>query len=166
MPAPKTNQFWKLGDQPGRPKKFETPAEMWASACEYFNWVDAHPWQKVEAIKSGDSAGKLIKIPTARPYTLSGWCFYIGVSQEWWRKFKSAEHEEFFPVIEQIEQIMYTQKLEGAMVGAFKENIVSRVLGLADKADHTGIVPVTVVFERKGPDYVPPTAEDLKQPNT
>lgn len=135
MAAPEGNQFWKLGPQPGRPKKFETPEEMWTAATEYFEWVDANPWHKVEAIKSGDNCGQLINIPTARPYTLQAFRRYIGASEEYWREFKNAKHDEFLGVIDAIETIMYTQKIEGAMVGAFKENIVSRVLGLADKAE-------------------------------
>lgn len=58
--APRGNQFWKLRSKHGRDRLFETPDLLWEAATEYFNWVDAHPWYKVEAIKSDESAGKLI----------------------------------------------------------------------------------------------------------
>ena len=33
---------------------------------------------------------------------------------------------------------MAAQKLEAAMLGIFKENLVARYMGLADKSEHTG----------------------------
>lgn len=134
MAAPKGNQFWKLRSEHGRDKLFEIPSLLWEAATQYFNWVDAHPWYKNEAIKSGDSAGKIMRVPIARPYTITGFLLYVGANTDYWRQFKSASHEGFSPVIDQIENAMYTQKFEGAATGAFNANIIARDLGLADKS--------------------------------
>lgn len=136
MAAPKSNQFWKLRSEHGRDKLFETPELLWKAATEYFNWCDGHPWYKVDAIKSGDMGGKLIKIPTAIPYTITGFQLYVHASDAYWRQFKAAGHEDFSTVIEQIEQTIYNQKFTGAAVGAFNGNIISRDLGLVDKAEN------------------------------
>ncbi len=143
MAAPKGNQFWKLRSSHGRDKLFETPQLLREAAAEFFNWVDAHPWYKVEGIKSGDAAGTLMKIPTVRPYTISGLLLYAGASDSFWRQFKSdckaGKHDkDFLTVIDEIETTIYTQKFEGAAVGAFNANIIARDLGLADKSEHTG----------------------------
>jgi hypothetical protein len=144
MSAPKGNQFWKLRSKHGRDKLFETPELLWEAATEYFNWVDGHPWYKVEAVKSGDNCGDLIKIPLARPYTLSGFQLYIGASDTFWRKFKADDHKDFVTVISEIEKAIYTQKFEGAAVGAFNANIIARDLGLTEKSvqelTHKGVV--------------------------
>jgi len=139
MAAPKGNQFWKLRSKHGRDKLFASPKLLWEAACEYFNWVDGHPWYNVEGIKSGDAAGTLMKVPTARPYTLTALCLYLGCSENYFREFKRASKEEgFLTVIEQIEQTIYAQKFEGAAVGAFNSNIIARDLGLKDKTELSG----------------------------
>jgi hypothetical protein len=147
MPAPKNNQFWKNRSVHGREKLFKTPELLWQAAQEYFNWVDGHPWYKVSAIKSGDFAKEMVKEPVARPYTITGFLIYCDASESYWRKFKATENlpEDFFTVIERIEQIIYTQKFEGAAVGAFNANIIARDLGLVEKGELTGKdgVPLT-----------------------
>jgi hypothetical protein len=138
MAAPKGNQFWRLRSTHGRDKLFVSADLLWEAASEYFNWVDSHPWYKVEAIKSGDKAGDLLKIPTPRPYTISGLLLYVGASESYWRDFKRARHDGFSSVIEEIENAIYTQKFEGAAVGAFNSNIIARDLGLTEKNEFTG----------------------------
>ena len=133
MAAPKGNQFWKLRSKHGRDKLFATPDLLWQAACEYFEWCDKHPWYKSEAIKNGKSVGKIVKIPTERHYSLKGFQVYIGTSQSYWYDFKAANHIDFSCVISEIEKIIETQQFEGAAVGAFNANIISRKLGLIDK---------------------------------
>ena len=130
MAAPKGNQFWKLRSKHGRDKLFATPDLLWQAACE---WCDKHPWYKSEAIKNGKSVGKIVKIPTERPYSLMGFLVYIGTSPSYWYDFKAANHIDFSCVISEIEKIIETQQFEGAAVGAFNANIISRKLGLIDK---------------------------------
>lgn len=138
MPAPEGNRFWELRSKHGRDKLFETPQLLWEAACEYFNWCDSNPWNKKELVKSGDLAGKLFDIPTERPYTITGLCIYLGCNEAYFRVFKGqlpAGEKDFNTVIEQIEQVIYTQKFEGAAVGAFNANIIARDLGLRDKSE-------------------------------
>lgn len=137
MAAPAGNQFWKLRYKHGRDKLFSTPDQLWGACSEYFNWCDSHPWWKNEAVKSGDLAGQIIKVPIARPYTLSGLCIYLDVSTSYWKDLKASENlsEDYSAIIIRVEEIIYTQKFEGAAVGAFNANIIARDLGLREKQD-------------------------------
>jgi hypothetical protein len=139
MPAPKKNQFWKMRSQHGRKRLFASPKLLMEAAEEYFTWSDKNPWYKNEAIKSGENAGKIIKVPTSRPYTLSGFCLYLNASESYWREFRKNENlsEGFLSIITRIEEIIRTQKFEGAAIGAFNANIIARDLGLKEKTDLT-----------------------------
>lgn len=158
MSAPKGNQFWMLRSKHGRDKLFTTPELLWEAACEYFQWCDENPWTTRKAIQKTipikKKVGKTIKIvneeqtqrevtPTARPYSLTGFCIYVGASFMWWRNFKEKckndKDEDFLIVITRVEDTIETQQFEGACVGAFNANIIARKLGLTDKqeVDHT-----------------------------
>lgn len=147
MAAPAGNKFWQNRSKHGRDKLFATPELLWNAAEEYFQWCDDNPWHKSEAIKSGELAGKIIEIPTKRPYTITGFLLYINASKNFWEEFKLANHQDFLGIIEEIENVIYTQKFEGAAVGAFNANIIARDLGLKEKSevDHTtGGKPVQI----------------------
>lgn len=119
---------------------------MWEAATEYFQWVDDNPWIKIEQLKrptvSYDETGKptvhaIAELPTARPYTLKGFCLYLDCGHNYWDQFKKAKaiDDDFSVIISRIEDIIYTQKFEGAAVGAFNPSIIARDLGLADKTE-------------------------------
>lgn len=135
MAAPKGNQFWKQRSKHGRDKLFATPELLWEAACEYFAWCDDNPYYKHEAIKGGQRCGDIIDIPTQRPYSLSGFLFYVGAGDAYWRQFKAADHEDFSTIINDIEKVIETQQFEGATVGIFNANIIARKLNLTDKQE-------------------------------
>lgn len=148
MAAPVGNQFWKLRSKHGRDEIF-SDADMLKRECyAYFNWCDAHPWYKVEQMKKPlvvEKNGKkdaqtVTKIPTARPYTLSGLCIYLGVSRHYWNELRKRKKDDidFMEVVTHVEEIIWTQKFEGASVGAFNHNIIARDLGLAEKSELSG----------------------------
>lgn len=147
MAAPKGNQFWKLRSKHGRDTLFSTPEILWEAACEYFEWCDKKPWKKNEAVKSGDKSGKIIKVPTQRPYSMSGLCLYLGCNQSYFYQFKERCGEDFSNIITRIEDIIETQQFEGAVVGAFNANIIARKLGLADKKEIDGSMSVHNQFD-------------------
>lgn len=141
MSAPVGNKFWQQRAKHGRDKLFATPELLLEAAEEYFEWCDNNPWYKNEAIKSGELAGEIMKVPTARPYTLSGFWLYVEASDDWWRNFKAGldtkTDEDFLRVVKFIEHTIYTQKFEGAAVGAFNASIIQRDLGLREATDVT-----------------------------
>lgn len=128
------NSFWKLRSKHGRDKIFADPQILLDAASEYFDMCDNTPWYKQEAIKGGDAAGTLIKIPTQKPYTLKGGlCHFLDIDFQTWLNYK--EYPNFKPVMDRIEEFIYNQKFEGATVGVFNANIIARELGLVDKKD-------------------------------
>lgn len=139
MGAPLGNRFWENRSKHGRDKLFATPELLWEAACEYFEWCEENPWLKNEAIKSGERTGVLIPIPTARPYTITGLCLYLDCNTQYFNQFKKNlkdSDKDFSLVITRIEEIIYTQKFEGAAVGAFNPNIIARDLGLSDNVNN------------------------------
>ncbi len=147
MSAPKSNQFWKLRSKHGRDLIFGTPDSLWEAACEYFEATDSRKWTKKDWV--GKDAKKVTR-ETETPYTISGLCLYMDVSREWWNKFKNENREDFLQVLARIENIIYTQKFEGASVGAFNASIIARDLGLKEQTDITTqgekIAPVITVM--------------------
>ena len=142
MAAPVGNQFWKIRSKHGRDRLFASPEDMMKACEEYFNWVDAHPWYKVEAIKGGESVGQLIKVPTARPYTMQGLCRYLNCNTVYFSQFESSIAEktddvskDFSIIITHVREVIYQQKFEGAAVGSFNANIIARDLGLKEKSE-------------------------------
>ena len=132
MAAPKKNQFWKLRSKHGRDKLFETPELLWQAACEYFEHTDQRKWIKKDWV--GKDALPVNR-ETETPYTISGLCLYLDCGKNFWEQFKGANHKDFSGIVTRIEQIIYTQKFEGASVGAFNANIIARELGLKEASD-------------------------------
>lgn len=125
MAAPKNNQFWKARSKHGRDKIFSTPEILWEASCEYFQWCDDNKWD-----------GEKV-----RPYTIEGLCIFLDISSRTFRNYQNMdEYKAFLPILSMIEDIIRTQKFEGAAVGAFNSNIIARDLGLRDVTDvnHSG----------------------------
>jgi hypothetical protein len=135
MAAPLNNNFWTLRSKHGRDKVFSNPVVLLDAVSEFFEYVDANPWFKNEAIKGGDKAGEIVKLPTQQPYTLKGLCHFLDIQFPTWQLYK--ERDDFKEVISRIEDFIYNQKFIGATVGAFNANIIARDLGLVDKKDVT-----------------------------
>jgi hypothetical protein len=137
MAAPKKNQFWKLRSKHGRDKIFSTPEAFLEGAYEYFNKCDEMPWYKNEAIKGGNKAGEIIKVPTQKPYSIVGLCIFLGITHQTFLNYESNEnYKDFFDVFTHVREIIETNQFEGATVGAFNANIIARKLGLGEKIDH------------------------------
>ena len=132
MAAPKGNSFWKLRAKHGRDKLFETPELLWDAACEYFEWVDNNPFVKTKTVVSEKSGILSEEIPTQRAYTRMAFYIFIGCSDKWMCNFKKICSDDFLTVIQRIENIIDNNQIEGAMSGHFKENLVSRLQGLAE----------------------------------
>ena len=135
MAAPTGNSFYLLRSKHGRNRKYESPDSLLEACYEYFTECETNPWYKNEALKGGDLAGEIIKIPTARPFTQTGLNIYIGVTRQTWDSYK--DNKDFLTVITHVEEIIYTHKFEGAAVGAFNANIIARDLGLKENTDVT-----------------------------
>jgi hypothetical protein len=158
MAAPEGNNFWLMRSKHGRDKIFSSKEVLHECICDFFQVCLDNPWYKAEALKSGNEPGKLVYIPTVRPFTLKGLCNYLCISHQTWLDYK--KREDYTEVIEWAESIIYTQKFEGAAVGAFNANLISRDLGLAEKAELVGKGD-TDLFKDKTDDELKALLKDL-----
>lgn len=139
MAAPKGNQFWKQRSSHGRNPIFETKEDLWNASKEYFQWCIDNPLHETKPFQHmGDV--QLVEIPKARPMTQGGMCIYLDISQETYATYRS--NIDFLGVTSKIDDIIRTNKFEGATIGVFNANIIARDLGLRDetKTEHSGSI--------------------------
>ena len=121
---------------------FSSPTLMWDSACEYFEWCMENP-----IIDPRSFGGKQM---IQRPFTMQGLCRYLDCNTAYFRQFKNelrGEDKDFATVITSIEETVYQQKFENAVIGVYNTNIIARDLGLTDKQEIKQDVKVNQVFE-------------------
>lgn len=128
------NQFWRQRSKHGRDKLFADPQLLLEQAMEYFALTDKRKWKKKDWV--GKEAIE-VERECETPYTKSGLALFLDCDWRTLNDLKKDKNTDFLRVITRIEDIIYTQKIEGASVGAFNANIVARELGLADKQDLT-----------------------------
>lgn len=145
MPATEGNQWWKLRAKSGRDKIFSSPEALWEAAQEYFEATDNRKWIKKDWV--GKNADE-VERETDTPYTLTGLCLFLGIDENtWYRYGKEEAYKDFWETHTSISHIMYTQKLEGAIVGAFNAGIIGKVLGLKEQSEIVSTVSVSVSQE-------------------
>lgn len=144
MSAPKGNSFWKARSSHGRKPIFATPEDLWTAASEYFEWVESNPlWEaKPFAFQGTVTVENLAKM---RAMTITGLCIFLDISAQAWSEYK--QRDGFGEITTRIDEIIRTQKFEGASADLLNANIIARDLGLADKSEFTG---------RDGKDLIPP----------
>lgn len=127
--------FWEQAPKNGRPRIIENPEQLCALACEYFKWVEDNPLEEqIYGFYQGDVTKS--EVEKKRPMTLSGLKCFLGIGRVTWGDYR--ERPEFMGVCEWIEDVIYTQKFEGAAAGFFNSGLISRDLGLADRKEVTG----------------------------
>jgi hypothetical protein len=137
MAPPKGNKFWESRSKHGRDRLFATPDDLLKSAVDYFQWADENPWVTKKIVQSDANGTTIEEKPTQRPYSRKGWYHFIHCSTNWLSEFKKTCSNDFLEVINTIEDFIDNQQWEGATVGTFNANIISRTLGLKDNTDIT-----------------------------
>lgn len=164
------NQLWQMVKNPGCPAVITDAAELWQKAVDYFNWCDSNPLNRSEVVKYLGEASNH-DAPLGRPYSMNALTLFAGVSGSYFRTRKSelgdkedaltATPEELalLDTIRAIEDVVRMQRFEGAAVGIFKENLISRVDGYADNINqnNTGEIRQNIVVRDQA------TAENLKK---
>lgn len=162
------NKFWKNRTKHGRAKIFESAELLRSEACAYFHWCDTHPWYRTELVKYKGYADEQ-DIPLGRPYSMEGLTVYLAISGSYFRTARTALREkvenktateeeiDLLDAIEWIEAVVRTQNIEGAAVGVFNSNLISRIHQIAENVNqnNTGDAVLRVsVRDQK-------TAEDI-----
>lgn len=132
MAAPKGNKFWELRSSHGRKPIFKSPNDLWEASCEYFEWVQANPLLEDRGFAF---QGKVTHEDFAkmRAMTITGLCIFLDISFQCWEDYKSKQ--DFIEVISRAEDIIRTQKFEGAAAELLNPNIIARDLGLKEQSE-------------------------------
>ncbi|MFB6456557.1 terminase small subunit [Chitinophaga sp. Hz27] len=148
----KGNQLWSLRQSHGRDPLliYQDKEILISTATEYFQYCIENPILKEDY--AGGMAKKVTrKIP--RPFSERAFCVFAGISRSGWIEFKKRATDDFLDIIRRIEDIIYNQKFEGAAVGIFNANLISRDLGLVDKKEiDQKVITVTVEGEDENTD--------------
>ena len=123
----------------GRPLSYK-PKELLQKFVEYIEWAKAHPIENIYETSgtsfTGDSYGNTNKNLKPRLISIGGFLVFIGQTESWWSHLKDGKRgEEFFKVKDKIKSYCESYQKEMAAAGIFKENIISRLLGLKDKQE-------------------------------
>lgn len=162
MGAPKKNTYWQNRVTHGRPMEYSTTEALWEAFEKYYEWNSKRVLYRQEAVKSGDLAGKIIKIPLPVPLTIQGFCVHAGIAFQTFQNYCSgiAPWEGLFEVATYIRESIQTHQLEGASLNILNPNIVARLVGLADKKDVEQRTTTTVVHLGSG---IKPPSEDTTE---
>ena len=130
MQFKKGNKFWLARSSHGRKPIFSNPEQLRNACYEYFQWVEDNPLYEEKIFHS---QGMITKdtITKMRAMTIRAMCFFIGLSRQGWQEY--SEKPDFSDIVKEIEDVIYSQKFEGAAADLLNSNIIARELGLADK---------------------------------
>ncbi len=135
MAAPQGNEFWKARSSHGRAPIFSNPDDLWLACAEYFDWVEANPlWEDKLVTFQGSASHE--PVAKMRAMTLDGLCIFLDISRRTWDDYRARE--DFLPVTSRVDQIIRTQKFQGAAADLLNPNIIARDLGLAEKSEVSG----------------------------
>jgi len=124
------HQLWKLRATNGGPRKYETPEELIEACCQYFQWVEDNPFRHaIQCSYEGLFTHDFEEKP--RPMTKKALYVHLGISHTTWASY-SEEGHVLAEVCDWVDNVIYTQKFEGAATGFFNANIISRDLQLND----------------------------------
>ena len=133
MAAPKGNQYWKIRSSHGANPKFTNGEDLWDACVEYFEWVEANPLQEQKIVSSkGEPVYKSIN--KMRAMTITGLCVFLDTTVATWKTWRD-DRKDLIEVITKVEQIIRTQKFEGASADLLNPKIIARDLGLADSTN-------------------------------
>lgn len=135
MSAPIGNKFWEARSSHGRAPLFASPDDLWASCLEYFDWVEANPLYEAKAFAFQGTV-TIQEMPKMRAMTIAGLCIFLDISHDAWLKYKAKQ--DFIGVTTRVDEIIRTQKFQGAAADLLNPNIIARDLGLSEKSELTG----------------------------
>lgn len=129
----------------GKPPRY-TPEQLAAKFEEYLQWCQDNPIVIEDHTEYANGfSHNTAKKP--RLVCLSGFELYAGVDDSWWSKLsKRSRGEEYVRVKARIKMLCETYQKEMASAGIFNGNIISRLLGLADKQQVEGQVDYNFKF--------------------
>ena len=125
----------------GRPLHY-TPKQLAEKFEEYVKWSEENVIEIGERQKGIASGGYVDKTTTnykQRLISVHGFLVFIGKSKRWWTELSDGKQGDKFSTLkDSITSYCEDYQKEMAAAGIFNANIISRLLGLADKKELTG----------------------------
>ena len=125
----------------GRPLHF-TPKQLAEKFGEYVKWSEENVIEIGERQKGIAPGGYVDKTTTnykQRLISVHGFLVFIGKSKRWWTELSDGKQGDKFSTLkDSITSYCEDYQKEMAAAGIFNANIISRLLGLADKKELTG----------------------------
>lgn len=125
----------------GRPLHY-TPKQLAEKFEEYVKWSEENVIEIGERQKGIASGGYVDKTTTnykQRLISVHGFLVFIGKSKRWWTELSDGKQGDKFSTLkDSITSYCEDYQKEMAAAGIFNANIISRLLGLADKKEQTG----------------------------
>ena len=127
MSAPKGNAFWTARSSHGRKPIFPDPDALWDACCEYFTWVEQNP---LFESKPFAYRGRVVlkRIPKMRAMTISGLCIFLDITLQTWTRYRARQG--FADITQRVDEIIRTQKFEGAAAGLLDANLIAREMAM------------------------------------
>tara|TARA_R110000851_G_scaffold237164_1_gene389999 strand:- start:11321 stop:11749 length:429 start_codon:yes stop_codon:yes gene_type:complete len=132
----------------GRPKKLKTANELW---IHFEKYVEERPLRAkpkgVWDTKNSITANVMMEVPL----TWLGFSSFLNTNKiigdiNDYKTNKDGVYNNFSDIIKKIDTIIKTDMIEGATAGVYKENIIARMLGLADKQENKVEQTITINF--------------------
>lgn len=124
---------------------FETPDDLWDACCEYFDWIEANPLYEDKLVTFQGEA-KHEPVAKMRAMTVLSLCIFLDIAFQTWQNYKSRDG--FVEVTTRVEEIIRTQKFQGAAADLLNPNIIARELGLAERSEVSGRDGGPIEFKR------------------
>ena len=122
----------------GRPLSY-TPRGLAEKFAEYIEWAKEHPiviGETERGIKSGKGTDATKIQHKPRLISIEGFLVYLGKRKSWWQELENGKHgPEFLYLKQLIREYCESYQKEMASAGIFNANIISRLLGLAEKQE-------------------------------
>lgn len=125
----------------GRPLHF-TPKQLAEKFGEYVEWCEENMMvfeEKQKGLQGNGYVDKTTKTFKQRLISVHGFLVFIGKTKRWWSQLSEGKQGEKFSYLkESITEYCEDYQKELAASGHYNANIISRLLGLADKKELTG----------------------------
>lgn len=122
----------------GKPPKF-TPAQLQEKFVEYVQWCKDNPIILGTSVTNTSVDGRTYGADTReekpRLVSIGGFLVFIGATRRWWGELDGSK-QDYSGVKDLIRGFCEEYQKEMASAGIFNGNIISRLLGLADKQQH------------------------------
>lgn len=133
----------------GRPLKY-TPAKLQEKFVEYVQWCKDNPIVLGTKVSNtsveGIPYGSVTTEEKPRLVSIGGFLVYIGATRSWWGELDRAK-QDFSAVKDLIRGFCEEYQKEMAAANIFNANIISRLLGLADKQQVEATAPINLSLE-------------------